>query len=119
MLSQRKRLSDAQKSMAMMAATRTKAEACRAEAGLQLLQLSVVHEVKVPLASSQAFLKVSQPRTPEPDLQVAAPATPSLTHLVQVSEVATSVDGQTFAPVDTAHLMAWADATMAAARMTI
>ncbi len=119
MLSQLKRLSGAQKIMAMTAATRTKAEACRAEAGLQLLQFSVVHEVKVPLPSSQAFFKVSQPRSPEPDLQEKAAATPSLTHLVQVSEVGTSVDGQTFAPEEIAHLMAWADATMAAARMTI
>jgi hypothetical protein len=80
--------------MADNAARSRKAEIWRAEAGLQPLQLAVVHEVNVPLTPpvpvSQADLMTEQ-RTPLPvqlaavEQQPFAEATPLATHLKQVS----------------------------------
>jgi hypothetical protein len=58
-----------------------------AEAGLQPLQLSVVQELYVPFEASQADLIVAQDSNPDAWHPLAA-ATPSLTHLKQVSTAA-------------------------------
>ncbi len=90
-----------------------------AEAGLQPLQLSVVQELYVPFEASQADLSVAQATNPDAWHPLAA-ATPSLTHLKQVSKVEPrSEEGHVPVAVPTLHLRANADAIMRVARAAI
>ena len=105
--------------MADNAARSRKAETWRAEAGLQPLQLAVVHEEKVPLPVSQVDLAVAQgKRLPAAAVHPAATATPFVTHLVHVSMRAVrSTAGQVPVALPTLQLRAWAEATRTMAKM--
>ena len=67
--------------MADNTARRRKAETWRAEAGLQPLQLAVVHEEKVPLPASHVVLMLAQDKAPAAVVQPEAAVTPFSTHL--------------------------------------
>jgi hypothetical protein len=92
-----------------------------AEAGLQPLQLSVVQELYVPFAVSQAALTAAQfPPDGPVDKHPAETATPLVTHFVQVSRVVRkSVEGHVPVTEPTLHLRANADAIIRVARAAI
>ena len=107
--------------MADNAARSRKTESWRAEAGLQPLQLSVVHVVYVPETVAHEFFPISQfPATVDAQALLITAVSPPLftTHLEHVSIPEVKVcEGQTLTAVPTLHAIAWAEATRTVAKM--
>jgi hypothetical protein len=107
--------------MANNTARRRKAENWRADAGLQVLQLSVLHVVNVPEIESHWFFIRTHERLVVGDEQ--APESTAVlppfftTHFVHKSNCGKSCDGQTLVAVPVKHLMAWAEETRTMAKM--
>ena len=103
-----------------MAATTERMKAAdtwRTEAGLQPLQLAVVHVVYVPWRPEHAVFAASQlvPDTQPPLITAVWPLFVT-THLVHVL-APISVEGQTLTAVPVLHAIAWAEATRTVAKM--
>jgi hypothetical protein len=107
--------------MADSAARSRKTESWRAEAGLQPLQLSVVHVVYVPESVAHEFFKASQfPAMVDEQALLTTAVLPPLfnTHLEHVSiPEGKACEGQTLTAVPTLHEIAWAEATRTVAKM--
>ena len=107
--------------MADNAARSRKTESWRAEAGLQPLQLSVVHVVNVPERPAHCDFTAAQLFS---TLVAQAPLTTDVwpeffaTHLVHVSIPGKFCEGQTLVEVTPVlHWIAWAEATRTVAKM--
>ena len=107
--------------MADNAARSRKTESWRAEAGLQPLQLSVVHVVYVPETVAHEFFTISQfPVTVDAQALLITAVSPPLftTHFEHVSIPEVKVcEGQALTAVPTLHAIAWAEATRTVAKM--